>query len=625
MRLRINSIVLEGTKRNVAFEPGLNIITGPIASGKTTLFRYIRSIFGASLESLPIEARNSVSAISTEVLIGSTSYSIIRPAVTTPSAMVDIASEKETLRLPVTRANREIKISYIQWLLDRLELPRLEVPSAPSKPDSELTPVSLNDYMLYCTITQNDIGFAICGHTDPFKNIKRKYVFEIIYGIYSIEMAKIQDELRDVQSQLRELRNQNKLFTQFLKDTALENRANIERNLKAAKKELTEIENKISKKHAEARISPATETLQLKVLKIESEIQHLQSDIDAELQAQQDLERLASQLESQFGKITRSIVAHTHLSDIEFVVCPRCGANISQDRTSNNNCYLCLQQFIPEKTPQISRENLINEQARIEAQIAETRDLLQVRQNRLNTIKRQLTSKQEQENRIKNELDFQTSTFISSEAGRITALAAKRADLKARIIQLSEYLQVYNKLDQTQKLTEELLERKETLEQRLDSAMGKEFEVQLYIKYLNDKLNHILQKFRAPEFGEEKLSTIDFRTYLPLYRGRKFSDISSPGLGTLVSVAYSLAHQITSIDLQLKLPNILFIDGLSEHLGEEGLDPERLESMYKYLIEISEEKAENLQIIVVDNKFPSYARKYIRLELSDTERLIPRI
>ena len=108
-----------------------------------------------------------------------------------------------------------------------------------------------------------------------------------------------------------------------------------------------------------------------------------------------------------------------------------------------------------------------------------------------------------------------------------------------------------------------------------------------------------------------------------MYHGRRFDDLSSPGLATIVNVAYALAHQRTSIDLGLGLPNILLIDGLSEHLGEVGFDPERLEAVYKSLIDFSERKINMLQVIVVDNEVPSLVDNYIRLRLSETDRLIP--
>jgi hypothetical protein len=237
-------------------------------------------------------------------------------------------------------------------------------------------------------------------------------------------------------------------------------------------------------------------------------------------------------------------------------------------------------------------------------------------------LKKELSAKQDEEYRIKKELDFQTRAFVSPYASQIAFLATKRAEVKIDVDKYNEYLKIFQKFDQVQKKVNELEMRKEDLQQQLEAAMGKEETVKSRIDYLNEQYNNTLEGFRPPLFGEQKNSIIDRRTYLPEYHGRRFDEISSPGLATLVSVAYLIAHQKTSIHFNLGLPNILLIDGLSEHLGKEGFDPERQEAVYQYLIQMSEELGDILQIIIVDNEVPAIARKFIRLELSESERLI---
>ena len=143
------------------------------------------------------------------------------------------------------------------------------------------------------------------------------------------------------------------------------------------------------------------------------------------------------------------------------------------------------------------------------------------------------------------------------------------------------------------------------------------------VRHLETKFNEILVRFKAPAFGEEEGCSIDRKTHLPIYHGRRFDTLSSPGLATLVTVAYTLAHHVTALELGLKLPSFLIVDGLSEHLGTEGLDPARLKAVYEYLIELSQNLADDLQIIVVDHEVPAIARPFVRLALTETDRLIP--
>ena len=96
------------------------------------------------------------------------------------------------------------------------------------------------------------------------------------------------------------------------------------------------------------------------------------------------------------------------------------------------------------------------------------------------------------------------------------------------------------------------------------------------MNHLKERFNKILEQLKPPRFGEQELSDINPKTYLPVYHGRTFVEVSSPGLATLINISHALAHHLTSIELGLKLPQFLIIDGLSEHLGQEALDPERL-------------------------------------------------
>ena len=214
---QVSEIVLEGADRELALNPGLNIVAGPIASGKTTFVRYLRFLLGGSLGQPPKEARTSVTAVSGTVNLNGKSFLIARPAVSTPNARVEIAGDDRTWRLPAYSSLDGN--TYVNWLLQQMELPRIEVPSAPMKPDSDPTPISIGDYFLYSYLAQDELGFSVFGHRDPFKNIKRKYVFEITYGFYDLKTAQLQERLRKVQGQLRELRARETLFETFFEGT----------------------------------------------------------------------------------------------------------------------------------------------------------------------------------------------------------------------------------------------------------------------------------------------------------------------------------------------------------------------------------------------------------------------
>ena len=614
MKLKVNEITLEGADRSISFSPGLNIITGPIASGKTTLVRYLRFLLGSSLVQIPIEARTNVVAVSGSVDLADRSFLIMRPAVTTTTARVEIAGGDETWRLPAAAAAGE---TYVNWLLAHLGLPRIDVPSAPTRPDSDPTPVSINDYLLYSYLAQDELGFSVFGHRHWFRNIKRKYVFDITYGFYDLKTAQIQDRLRDVQARLKELRSRRALFDTFFDGTPLENRAGIEHELREVNDELEQVESAAMDVASVAREAVDTTQLQAEILDLERRSARLKAAIDAERQSLANLKDLARQLEAQSGKLTRSVVSHKHLTDVEFVVCPRCGTELPSNRQAADVCYLCLQ----EPSIEFSRESLIAEQGAVEQQLTEAQDLSREREARTTALEGQLEEVRGELGQRRLELDFQTKSYVSEHAASIAATAAHRARLSARSQQLGEYLKVLAKIDDAQQEVARLTAERDVLEQELAAATAESRDSDRKVDHLKDRFNDILERLRPPKFGEQELSDINRNTYLPVYYGRPFAEISSPGLATLINVAHALAHHLTAIDLGLRLPQILVIDGLSEHLGEEGLDPERRKAIYEFLIETSSTNPE-LQVIVVDNEVPDDGRPFVRLELSEEDRLI---
>lgn len=617
MRLQVDDIGLEGADRSVSLSPGLNIITGPIASGKTTLVRYLRFLLGGSLRQPPMEARTSVTAVSGSVILADRRFFVIRPAVTTATARVEIASGEETWRLPATSSPDGE--TYVNWLLAQLGLPQIDVPSAPTRPDSDPTPVSINDYFLYSYLAQDELGFSVFGHRDRHRNIKRKYVFDITYGLYDVEAAQIQERLRYVQGQLREIESRQALFRTFFDGTALESRARIEQALREVEAERAEVEGAVVDLASVPRGRLETAQLHEEILSLEQQAAGLQAEIDAERQSLGNLRALTTQLEAQSGKLTRSVVSHKHLMDLEFVVCPRCGSELAPARKPADVCYLCSQA----PSLEFSREILIKEQGAVEQQLKEAQDLFGERETRSAALERQFAEAGEELVRKRRELDFRTRTFVSERAEVIADLAARRARLSARSAQLEEYLGVLRKIDDAQRVAARLREEKSTLDQRLAAAMAESSDSHRKVLRLKERFNEMLERLRPPRFGEQELSDINPNTYLPVYRGRAFGEVSSPGLATLINVSHALAHHLTALELGLKLPQILVIDGLSEHLGQEGLDPERVDAIYELLIETSQAHPE-LQVIVVDNEVPEKAREFVRLELSEDDRLIRR-
>ncbi len=620
MRLRIESIRLIGADRHFQFEPGLNIIVGSIATGKTTLQRCMRGLLGSGLENFSHEAKKAITSIAGELLIGDQKYDVVRPFTSTRTAIVDVAGNTEAYRLPALQLTANYATTYGNWLLRKLELPIMEVPSAPTQPDSSSSPVTINDYLMYCTLQQGEIDNNVFGHTDTYKNIKRKYVFEILYGKYNVEIAQLRDDLRAVTLDLRRHQDQTKIFQEFLAGTPFENQAQIEKEARETSDALKSLElQSVDQAEQSLQLSGASK-LRESTRALDDEISDIERQLKAESDSQEQLNRLLLQLQNQSKRLTRSIVADELLIDFDFLVCPRCGSPIDNHNAPVEICYLCKHE-IP--ASQISKEDLIKEQDRLERQIDETRQLIEIRKKAAPHLQQLLNVKKQERAQVSKELDYATKSYVSDQAAEISEIARHRAELRERLRSLSDFLQLFARFSEGRQQIGKLQVQKASIEAQIDAAMSSVDNFEERVRFLEEQFRTILNQFKRPMFPEPGITGIDRSTYLPRLDGRRFDELQSQGLKVMVNVAHALAHQLTSFKFGLKLPNILFIDGLTGNMGYEGLDQERIESIYEYLISVSQRFSEQLQIIVVDNSIPAIAKQFVRLELTEDNKLIP--
>lgn len=579
----------------------------------------MRGLIGDGLEHFPRETRETVTQLAGKVLIGHETYDIVRPLVTTVTAMIDIAGSGEVNRLPASRAMEGKPLTYTNWLLEKLHLPRINVPIAPTQPDSDTSPLSINDYMMYCHLKQDEIDSSVFGHTNHFKNNKRRFVFEVVYGKYDVEVSRLHDQRREVYSELQRLKGQTKTIEEFVTGTPFENRAVIERDLHEAQTELEAVIHEENETAGVVMIRSQTLVLKERLITIEGAIEELQRRLQFEQSSKEQKTKLIGQLQTQSARLTRSIVAGVYLLDYDFIVCPRCSSSVNAERGKAEVCYLCLQH----PTPQITREDIINEQDRIERQISETRELVAMHTTSIKEIEKKLEEMVATRDSIANELDQRTKSYISDIAEKITQAAEKRTMLQERMGRFNDYLELYKRQDTVSSRIAQLESHLTDLDTAIEAAMRSESDFNERVRFLEEQFNAILHRIRAPRYPNPGPTVIDRKTYLPIYDGRRFDELQSQGLQVMVNVAHAVAHQLTALHFGLTLPNILLIDGLTGNMGYEGLDLERVEAIYEFLMEIVEGDNTNLQIIVADNSVPNFAKRYVLVEFTDEDKLIP--
>lgn len=620
--LQVDRIELVGGGRSVSFQSGLNFIRGDITTGKTTLVRLLRGLIGNIPTSLPPETAE-VRALSGEVVLGSRIWEIYRPTVTTVTAPVEVAQKDSTdgvaLRLTATGSG-----GYGEFVLKELALPVVYVPRARQEPTTELTPVTINDWLNYCVVPGDELDVQVFGHRETFRDLKRKWVFEIAYGLYDETLAQLVADSRRVQAEIRATEAESEVVKQFLASSEFGSKQDLEIELVTQEQRRAELREQQSSVRT-MEFDPAGEIAELRegLLYSRAELDEINHQIRDEQSQIRNLKDLDRQLAGQSKRLTRAIVADEWMVDFDFLVCPRCGHDVDQHRTHAPICYLCEQ---PEPDTLPSRDSLLREQDRVSFQINETQQLLQDREASSRVLQEMRHALGNQLDQLSMQLDAATAEFVSTQASVLKSVAAKSAEVDANVRWIQRALTLFEHEETREARLTELRAQLDRLEVEIAEHRTGISAAEENIVALERRMLNYLERLHVPTISDLLTVRINRTTYLPEVSARTFDELSSQGLKTLVNVAHALAHHTVAIDRRLNMPGLLVLDGVSANSGKEGLDGNRILDMYRLFAEVSEEYRDRLQLIVVDNEMPQEIvlehGDRIALTLSQSDRLI---
>ncbi|WP_310964085.1 hypothetical protein [Nocardioides terrisoli] len=602
--LRLDEIDLVGGLRTVAFQQGLNLVRGDITTGKTTLIRLIHAFLGSIPNNLPPETA-AVRAIKGRVLLGVQAWNIYRPMVTTNEAPVEVASIPDqagedglAVRLPAGGQG-----GYGEFLLAQLGLPIVSVPRARREPTNELSPVTINDWLLYCIVTGDDLDTQVFGHRHPFRDLKRRWVFEIAYGLYDEEMANLAASLRRADLAIRASESEAEVIRQFLAGTTIGKPEELETQLAQQQARLAELRDQAQSLSGSSTAEPGAEIGRTRagLLDARQELDSIRAEVRQHQSQLRDLGDLQRQLTGLSKRLTRSIVADEWMVDFDFVVCPRCGQDVDQHRTSSPICYLCEQ---PEPTSAPDRDALIREQDRVTYQIAETDQLIAERTKTLDELRLREEEVSGSLAALSGQLNNLTQEFVSAQAAELQSVAAETATVEANVEWIKRYLTLIDRQSDQSGYLDELRTQKLELEAQIEAHSTSVAVADDNIDALEKRIVDYLTRLHVPQLGDLLTVKINRNTYLPEVSTRNFDELSSQGLKTLVNVAHALAHHTVAIDRGLDMPGLLILDGVSANSGKEGLEGDRIVDMYKLFGEVADQYGEQLQLVIVDNDLP---------------------
>ncbi len=604
MKLFLKTFRLIGAEKNYEFDfkPGLNFISGPTSTGKTTILELIDYAFGAEKHKLYIEVGNKCSDIELEIILEDTLYKIKRTLFEFSLPVLVEIFDDESQRFVqfgifnVENPSNENSLS--NFLLSKLGLSGVKI--------SNQT-FSFRDLFKFSYLKQTKIDSEdMLSESNWAKFNKEKATFEIIFNFYDTLLGELKATLKKKREELKEERLKYIGIEDFLKSSGIENfesvrlrQAEIRERISELDSFLLETKEKIGEQSSKSEVYALSKSTMEK--------KQTQKKLTTELQDQdqyiQKLRMLFNQYENDIEKIDAAIMGIKEINKFEFVLCPNCLKPI-EDHVGLDSCSLCGNSMddLVENTLILKNErrSIVRKRNELDKHI-----LLEMeRRTQIYKRSHSLASSILQDERLLNEL---TEKYVNPFVSEISLSNMELGKLYKEMDELDDSLRFIKELNRLAVLL--------VAKEREVSSLREQVEEQsvlndksVVMKSLSSKFEEILQIFKFPKLEGAYINT---KNYLPYVRGRKYNELGSLGAVTLITMAYYLSILVENTNYQGNHLNLLMIDTPRKNLGissssEEFQDEEIYNSIIRYFIQLDKEFAEQIQLIVINNGYPDF-------------------
>lgn len=607
----LESLTLIGFRKNyvVKFKEGLNFISGPLSTGKSSIAEMINYAFGSEKHKSYIEIKKSCKDVELVFFIGNNKFKIVRPLFdfNRPVKLFkwNIEKgdfEKEFTLLEIDSPSNDKSLS--SFLLKELGLPDIKVTNQS---------FSFRDIFKYCYVSQSSIDSENLLMEKVWgSSLKRKPTFEIIFSIYNELLGELKQQLKNKNLEINILEKKRDGVYEFLKELKMIERGEyqsekikLNKLLEVRFKELTELKIRGTYNNEN--------TLQLEncIHELKDKITEINIEMTDKKQYIDKLSLLRNQYSSDIQKIEFVLEGAVFLKNFEFEICPSCMNELPQKK----GCSLCgseLKDLSDEETNAYK-----SELRRIKLKRTSLIVFLEKQENKLSELEKEKKGSILQLEDKQREIEYLRNQYISPYIEQIEQFNLEIGIIKNNIDQLEKNLNVINHFE---KINNNILAEENILEGIKSKIKGIEDDnvtKEDVISNLSKLFSNILDKFSFPKLDDAYIKESD---YLPYVRGVKYDELGSGGAVTMTTMAYFLSISLLK-SKNKNHPGLLIIDSPRKNLGadakfdDEFKDETIFNSIIKYFISIFEEQhddeeneieVDKIQLIVINNGYPDY-------------------
>lgn len=605
-KIYLEKLTLIGFRKNyeINFKEGLNFISGPLSTGKSSIAEMINYAFGSEKHKAYIEIRKSCSDVELILFIGENKYKIVRPlfSFNRPVKLFKWNNdeknfEKEFMLLEIDTPSNEKSLSA--FLLREIGLPDIKVANQT---------FSFRDLFKYCYLSQSNIDSEnLLMEKVWSSSLKRKPTFEIIFSIYNELLGDLKQQLKNKTIDIKSLEKKRDGVYEFLNDLKLIERTKYQ----SERLKLISLRNYKTRELLELKAKGTyndKNSLQLEnsILNLKHEVSKVSNQIKEKEVYIEKLTLLRNQYSSDIQKIEFILEGAIVLNNFEFEICPSCLNEI----VPKSGCNLCGSELADLSTEETKAFR--SELRRVKTKNNSLLAFIEKQQNLLIKLKKdkeiiisRLESKQREIEHLRNQ-------YISPFIEQIEKINYEVGILTNNIEQLEKNLNI---IDQFEKINNKILHEENLLDGIKDKIKGIEEDSitkEDVISKLSDLFESILEEFSFPKLENAYIKESD---YLPYVRGIKYDELGSGGAVTMTTMAYFLSIALLK-SKNKNHPGLLIIDSPRKNLGadaknnDEFKDEAIFNSIIKYFNSIFEKKTneedtlDKIQLIIISNGNP---------------------
>ena len=577
------------------FHAGINIIRGQNGSGKTTIADFIFFILGGEFDDWKVAA-TYCDEVQAEIMTTNGTLTLCRKIESKVSPVSVYFGNFEDASVhalegwesyPIRRQGSRESFSQIMFR-------SLGIPEAQSDGAANIT---MHQLLRLCYSDQRTPASRLFRFESFDTQAIREAVGDLLFGISGYEKYEIGLRLRELKSQIEDIKNEitSKLRSltvdQSLNTPALitDELSKLEREKNSLFSEIIDVDKNIETHLVKGFLNNRKKS-QSKISKERRKIEAMETSLDNLSLEMDEITSFNKYLLELSDKLKNTETTFDHIGAIEFIHCPACGSTLD-DSVPDDHCIVCQEEIDSDREK--DRYNQIRMDLNI--QLRETKHLLEQKESKTNSLKRDLRTNQSEHESSVTEHELKFAGANGPRDSYLAERSSRIGHIDAEITALSNSLNIAEELQSLEKQKISLDSEFDKLEKRKAVLSSSAEKRRRKVLSLVAKTGASILRSDFPrqeEFQSAKTMQISFWDDSASVDGKiNFAESSNVFLKNTAVVSILLE---ACKDSSFNHPRLLLLDNIED----KGMEEARSHLFQKIVVETATQSKVPFQIIM---------------------------